>query len=275
MTSIVRIVLVGLAVWLATGRVGIAQTLDLSGDFVEGGMVIGETDPQNSVMLDQLELIVARDGTFVFGFHRDAPARQTLTVTSPDGKVVRRVLEVGNGRYDVQRIDGLPEEQVSPPPEVLARIRSEAAMVRTTRAHFRPVTDFPDEWQWPARGRVSGVFGSQRILNGQPRAPHYGIDIALPVGTPVLAPAAGTITLVEDLYFSGVTLMIDHGHGIMSTLLHLSEVLVAPGTRVRKGQKIALSGNSGRSTGPHLDWRVNWGNHARLNAALLVPPMSH
>ncbi|NQY82855.1 MAG: M23 family metallopeptidase [Alphaproteobacteria bacterium] len=250
-----------------------AAEVDLKGRFIEGGLVIGKTYPDNKISLDDVPLIVSKDGDFVFGFHRKAPDRQTLHVTLPDGSSHKQVLEISSRTYDVQRIDGLDEKWITPPSNVAKRIRADAAKVSAVRRSTQTTMYFGESWIWPAQGIISGVYGSRRVLNGKPRAPHYGIDISVTEGALVRAPASGTITLVEDLYYSGITVMIDHGMGIMSTMLHLQESLVKVGDQVSQGDVIARSGNTGRSSGAHLDWRINWLNHARLDPGLLVPLM--
>ena len=161
--------------------------------------------------------------------------------------------------YAIERVDGLPPATVTPDPEALERIRQEAELVATARARRDPRTDYAEGFAWPAGGRISGVYGSQRILNGEPRRPHYGLDIAAPTGSPVFAPADGIVTLVHpDMYFSGGTIVLDHGQGLSSTFLHLSRALVEAGTSVRKGDLIGEIGATGRASGPHLDWRMNW-----------------
>jgi murein DD-endopeptidase MepM/ murein hydrolase activator NlpD len=167
----------------------------------------------------------------------------------------------------------LPPDKVTPPSSLLDRIRRENAWVDEARRRDIPQTYFLSGFAWPVTGRISGVYGSQRILNGEPRQPHYGVDIAAPVGTPVRAPADGVVTLAEpNLYYTGVTLIIDHGYRLSSTLMHLSRLHVKVGQQVRKGEVVAAVGASGRVTGPHLDWRMNW-REARIDPALLVPPM--
>jgi murein DD-endopeptidase MepM/ murein hydrolase activator NlpD len=252
---------------LATAEAG---EVTLKGAFMQGGLVFGRTIPGAAASLDGRALRLTPDGRFIFGFGRDAAPRATLTVTAPDGRIETRELEIAQREYRIQRIDGLKKEYVSPPEEVLARIRADAAAARATD---RPETDFDSGFIWPALGPISGVYGSQRILNGEPRQPHYGVDVAGPVGTPVKAPADGVVTLAHPgMYFSGATLIIDHGHGLSSTFLHLEEIQVAEGQRVRQGEVVALMGRSGRVTGPHLDWRMNWRDQ-RIDPTLLVPPM--
>ena len=250
-----------------------AEELVLRGEIAEGGIVRGRTEPGAEVRLGEQRLRVSEDGSFVFGFHRDAEKVAVLTVVLPNGRVLRRPLEVAQRQYAVQRIDGLPSSKVTPPADVMERIQREIALVKKARAIDSARGDFESDFIWPVTGPISGVYGSQRILNGQPRQPHYGIDIAVPTGTPVVAPAGGVVVLAEpDLYFSGGTLMVDHGHGLMSAFLHLDTIDVVLGQEVAQGEVVATVGATGRVTGAHLDWRVNWFG-ARVDAGFLVPPM--
>ena len=173
----------------------------------------------------------------------------------------------------MQRIDGLPEKMVTPPKEVLQRIRAENARIAAVRARDRAAADFATGFAWPVTGAITGVYGSQRVLNGKPRQPHYGIDIAAPAGTPVRAPADGVVTLAETgMYFTGGTVILDHGHGLTSAFLHLSKLEAGEGEAVERGEVIARVGATGRVTGAHLDWRVNWFD-ARLDPKLLAGEM--
>ena len=267
--------------WMALGplcALGIAAAgaceTRLEGRPVQGGLLSGWTAPGSTVMLDDTPVLQTAQGDFVIGFGRDAAPGAVLHVTGPCAPRGRRIALTVAGRvFPVQRIDGLPPKMVTPDPAVLARIRADAAAARKARANRRPVRDDETGWQWPLVGTVTGVYGAQRILNGQPRAPHWGIDIAAPAGTPVRAPAGGLVTLAHpDMYYSGKTLFIDHGLGVTSAFLHLDSIAVAAGQRVERGDVIAGVGSTGRSTGPHLDWRVNWGS-VRLDAALLAGPM--
>ncbi|WP_420562997.1 M23 family metallopeptidase [Thalassobaculum sp.] len=244
-----------------------------NGAFTQGGIVFGQTEPGTRLVLDGIPVQVDGDGVFVFGFHRDAPAASTLVITAPDGTVETRTLEVAPREFQVQRIDGLPENMVTPPQEVLDRIKRDQEEVQAARATDRPETDFRSGFIWPATGRISGVYGSQRILNGQPRQPHYGIDIAAPKGTPVVAPADGLVTLAAtDHYYTGGTLILDHGHGLSSTFIHLDTVAAKVGEHIKQGAVIGTVGATGRATGLHLDWRMNWYDR-RLDPAFVVPPM--
>lgn len=242
----------------------------LDGAIVQGGLVFGQAPAGSEVELDDQSLMLSEEGHFVFGFTRDETASRTLTVQLPDGERWQRELTPEPREFNIERVDGLESEHVTPPPETYERIRQDAALTRQARERRDSRADWTNGWIWPARGRISGVYGSQRILNGQPRNPHWGLDIAAPTGTPVVAPAAGLITLAEpDMYFSGGTLFIDHGHGLVSAFLHLSEILVEVGQRVDQGQEVARIGATGRATGPHLDWRINVGN-VRVDPRLLL-----
>ena len=246
----------------------------LDGSRTQGGLLRGWVAPGSSVAFEGMPVRVSQDGWFLVGFGRDAPPEAELALSSPDGRRERLVLAVAPREYRIVRIDGLPPGRVAPRgEEELARIRREVRLVEEARSIDDPRTDFRTGFQWPVMGRVSGVYGSQRILNGEPRQPHYGVDIAAPTGTKVRAPADGLVTLAEpDLFLSGGTLIVDHGHGLSSAFLHLWRILVARGERVRQGEPVAEVGATGRATGPHLDWRVNLFER-RLDPALLVGPM--
>ena len=246
----------------------------LDGPRTQGGLLRGRVPPGSTVEYAGDAVRVSKDGWFLVGFGRDAPPEAELVVVFPDGRRERQVLKVDRREYDIQRIDGLPPRKVTPRSEEdLARIRAEVKMVMQARAIDDPRADFLGGFRWPAKGRISGVYGSQRILNGEPRRPHFGVEVAAPTGTEVSAPADGVVTLVHpDVFFSGGTLILDHGHGLSSAFLHLSRILVEKGERVVQGQLIAEIGETGRATGPHLDWRMNL-LHRRIDPALLVGPM--
>ena len=244
----------------------------LSGQVIEGGLIIARTDPSNQVSLANNTVRVAKNGIFVIGFHRDSDLPETLAITTPDGNTVKTTLSPHQRHYKIQRINGLKSGMVTPPAAVLSRIKADREAVRAARRTDTPLGDFWLGFDWPAHGRISGVYGSQRILNGQPRQPHYGVDIASPSGTPVYAPADGRITLVRDLYFSGWTIVMAHGLGVNSSFLHLDETMVKTGTFVKRGAVIGTIGSTGRATGPHLDWRIDWEGR-RIDPGLLVGPM--
>ena len=246
----------------------------LDGPRIQGGLLRGQVPPGSAVEFEGDAVRVSKDGWFLIGFGRDAPPTAELVVVFPDGRRERRELTVERREYDIQRIDGLPPGKVTPrSDEDIARIMAEIRMTKQARAIDDPRTDFLSGFRWPIKGRISGVYGSQRILNGEPRRPHFGIDIAAPTGTRVAAPADGVVTLVHpDMFFSGGTMIVDHGHGLSSAFLHLSRILVEKGQRVAQGETIAEVGSTGRSTGPHLDWRINLFGR-RVDPALLVGPM--
>ena len=248
-----------------------AQEVRFDGQLVQGGLVVGTTAPGAAVALDGKTVRVSPDGKFVLGFARDQRTARLEVWAAGAARTLD--LKVGARKFDIQRIDGLPEAQVTPDPAALARIEAENVKLVAARRRDTPETLFARGFDWPVTGRISGVYGSQRILNGQPRAPHLGVDVARPVGTPVLASADGIVSLAEgDLFFTGGTVMIDHGHGLSSIYAHLSRIDVSVGQRVRKGEAVAALGATGRVTGPHLHWGMTWFD-VRLDPALVVPPM--
>lgn len=236
-----------------------AQALELDGTAIQGGLIFGKTQAGNQVFLDDAEVMVSAEGDFVIGFGRDETGNRTLRVAESADSEIRLSLEVAPREYRIERVDGLPPKTVTPDPEAAQRIKEEGVMVASARARRDERSDYSDGFSWPAQGRISGVYGSQRVLNGEPRRPHFGLDIAADTGSPVYAPADGIITLAHpDMYFSGGTIILDHGQGLSSTFLHLSKILVETGTSVKKGDLIAEIGATGRASGPHLDWRMNW-----------------
>lgn len=246
--------------------------VELQGELAQGGLLLGQVEAGEQVYLDGEPLRTTGDGHFVFGFGRDAKPESSLKICS-QGACREQPLRIRQREYDVQRVDGVPQNTVTPPPEVLDRIRSENAQVGRARAKISDSLAFRQAFIWPLKGPITGVFGSQRVYNGEPRRPHYGVDVAAPTGTPVVAPADATVRLAHpDMYFSGGTLVMDHGFGVSSTFIHLSEVLVEEGQQVRQGQLVGKVGATGRATGPHLDWRMNWFN-VRLDPVLHVGAM--
>ena len=251
-----------------------ALAVELEGEPIQGGLMFGTIEPGSTVYLDDSPIAVSPEGYFVIGFGRDETGSQILRWRLPGEEDEQsRALEIASRSYDIERVDGLPPRTVTPDPEAAARIREERRMVATAKARRDQRADYAAGFEWPAYGRISGVYGSQRILNGEPRAPHYGVDVAAPTGTLVRAPAPGLITLAHpDLYFSGGTIILDHGQGLSSSFLHLSEILVEAGQYVRTGEPIGRIGMTGRATGPHLDWRMSWLDR-RVDPQLLVGPM--
>ena len=214
---------------------------------------------------------VAADGGVAFAAGRDETGPLRLRLVLPDGRVELRQIPVTRREWQLERIEGVPEATVNPPPDIAARIEREQALVSAARKRDDDRVDFQAQFQWPVHGRVSGVFGSQRIYNGTPKSPHSGLDVAAAQGTPVRAPAAGVVTLAEpDLYLTGGTVLLDHGHGVSSNFLHFSRIDVRVGERVEKGQVLGLVGATGRATGPHMHWGMNWFG-VRVDPQLLLP----
>lgn len=256
---------------------GPAQAQDspvaLQGEAVQGGLMLGRTVPGAVVLHDGKPVEVAADGRFIVGFARRAGPRSRLEVTLPEGRSLEIPVEVAQRQYQVQRIDELPEDQVSPGPEALARIRREAALIKAARARRSETPLFESPFEWPVVGVITGVYGSRRILNGEPRAPHLGLDIATDSGAPVRAPTEGVVALVhDDMFFTGKTVIIDHGHGLTSVYAHMSEILVEESDAVERGAPIGAVGASGRATGPHLHWGVHL-KGVGLDPALLAGAM--
>ena len=260
---------------LAASPLALGACLQFDGSLQQGGFIWGKVAPGSVVTLDGEQLDVLADGTTFAGFGRDAAASAELVVSGAQS--CRETLQVARREYQIQKVEGVPQKTVTPPPEELARIRREATLVANARAPKLARPDLLNSvlagFVWPVEGPISGVYGSQRFYNGEPRRPHFGVDVAVPTGTIVRAPAAGRVTLAEpDLYFSGGTVILDHGYRLSSSFLHMSEVSVQVGDELQAGDIIGAVGATGRATGPHLDWRMNW-REERIDPQLLAPPM--
>lgn len=250
-----------------------AQAMELRGQWQQGGVIIGKTPAGAQIEYMGKKLHLSPEGEFVIGLGRDAKPKAILVTINPDGSRSEQEFSVKQRTYNVQKVTGVPQQTVEPDPAQVERAKREAQMAADARKGDLPLTFFAQKFQWPLVGPITGVYGSQRIYNGVPNSPHYGVDIAKPVGTQVNAPAGGIVTLVHpDMFFSGGTLIIDHGHGLSSTFIHLSEILVNQGDAIVQGQAIAKVGKTGRATGAHLDWRMNWFEE-RVDPQLLVDPM--
>ena len=260
---------------LAASPLALGECPQFEGSLQQGGFIWGRVAPGSVVTLDGEQLDVLADGTTFAGFGRDAAASADLVVSG--AQPCRETLQVARREYQIQKVEGVPQKTVTPPPEELARIRREATLVANARAPKLARPDLLNSvlagFVWPVEGPISGVYGSQRFYNGEPRRPHFGVDVAVPTGTIVRAPAAGRVTLAEpDLYFSGGTVILDHGYRLSSSFLHMSEVSVQVGDELQAGDIIGAVGATGRATGPHLDWRMNW-REERIDPQLLAPPM--
>jgi hypothetical protein len=242
----------------------------LEGDFIQGGLVKGKTDNNISLKFKKRLLRKTPKGLFVIGFGRDHPQTANLSLKI-NQKWITKNINIKKRVYKTQIINGLEKKMVTPPKSFYDRIIRENKVIKEIRNLDSDIDFIFQKLNWPAKGIISGVFGSQRILNGKPKRPHYGIDIAAKKGTSVIAPIESIVRMAEkDLYYTGGTIMLDHGHGVTSVYSHLSLINVNVGDKVKKGQKIGEIGSTGRSTGPHLDWRINWFLE-RLDPALLVP----
>lgn len=236
-----------------------AEPIALSGRLEQGGIVFGQVEPSTGLTLDGRTVSVSDTGRFVFGLDRNAKPTATLLVRHGDGSETTQVLSIAPRDWIVERVDGLPQNTVTPDPKTVKRIQQEGSMIVAARNRTEPLPFFETGFLQPAQGRISGVFGSQRILNGQPRSPHSGLDIAAPTGTPILATADGIVSLVHDgMVLTGKTIMIDHGFGLDSVYIHMSEITVEQGQAVKQGDVIGAIGMTGRTSGPHLHFGISW-----------------
>ena len=247
--------------------------LELKGEWQQGGVIIGKVPQGTQVEYRGKQLHISPTGEFVIGLGRDAAKQANIITIDSNGVRQEHKFAVKKRTYNIQKVTGVPQKTVEPDPAQVERAKREAQMAADARKGDLPLTFFAQKFEWPLIGPVTGVYGSQRFYNNVPGSPHYGVDIAKPVGTLVKAPAGGVVTLVHpDMFFSGGTLIIDHGHGLSSTFIHLSAVLVKKGDAITQGQTIAKVGKTGRATGPHLDWRMNWFEE-RVDPQLLVEAM--
>jgi biotin carboxyl carrier protein len=242
---------------------GIGELVDnrvvLPASASQGAMVIGKVPAGSSVRYAGRDLRVSSYGSVVFGIGRDEKGPLQVQVRRPDGSSETASIVVTPRDWPTERVNGVPPKTVNPPPAIAERIAREQALVTESRRRDDNRTDFTQTFAWPVQGRISGRFGNARVYNGQPGSGHSGMDIAVPTGTPVKAPAAGIVTFANpDLYLTGGTLVLDHGFGISSNFLHLSRIDVKVGDRIEQGQTIAAVGATGRATGPHLHWGMNW-----------------
>ena len=232
--------------------------LSLQGNIEQGALLLGKVAPGTHISVNGRRVHVDDTGVFLFGLGRDHPQTLIVEAKFTDGSAVRREKMVQQRQYEEQYIDDLPVKMVTPPLELLDRISHEASDVLRARSHLTLIPHIQEGLIWPVNGPITGVYGSRRILNGKPRTPHYGIDIAAPPGTPVKAMSNGIVRLASELYLSGKTIIIDHGHGISSSYLHLQSITVETNDNVGRGHVIGRVGETGRTKGPHLDWRINW-----------------
>ena len=234
------------------------HALEFQGKFLQGHFILGKTDKGSQVFVDKKQVKVSMNGYFVFGIdrHRKFDVEITEIKDGDENKIIKKVFK---RKYNIQRIDGLPENKVTPPESIYKRIKDENGRIGKARAINSDLTFFTAKFIMPVEGIISGVYGSQRILNGKPKWPHYGIYIAAKKGTKIKSSGSGVVTMAEDdLYYTGGTIIMDHGHGISTIYSHLEDIMVNVGDEVKQGDIIGTVGSTGRSTGPHLDFRVNW-----------------
>ncbi len=256
-----RAFIAGAAAAFACSRAAFAQPsrVLISGTLEQGSLAVGRTRPGAGVTVDGMPVRVSASGEFAFGFEFNQTRATTIIARFADGTRETQSITPKARLYEIQRISGLPEKYVTPPPAVIARIKREGAEIARVRTRDTAEDWFAEKFDWPAAGIVSGTYGSQRILNGEPKAPHFGIDIAAPVGTPIHAPADAIVSLAEpDFYLDGGITVLDHGHGVSTCYIHQSKLLVKANQRVTRGELIGSIGQTGRATGPHLHWAMSW-----------------
>ncbi len=241
-----------------------AVTFD--GNFIQGSFILGKTEPGSEVFIDRKKVKVTPEGYFAFGLGRDR--KNDVVITINEKKIIKKVFK---REYKIQRIDGLEEKKVTPPEEVYERIKRENKWIGEARAINSDLTFFKNQFVIPVENVIiTGVYGSQRILNGKPKWPHYGLDFAADEGTEIKAMLDGIVTMAEpDLFYTGGTLIFDHGHGISTLYMHMKTLLVKKGQKVKQGDVIGTVGSTGRATGAHLDVRLNW-FQTRLDPATVL-----
>ena len=223
------------------------EAIEFKGKFLQGHYIIGVTDPSAKIIIDKKKVKVSKDGFFVFGLDRDRKFDVTIT-KDLNGKKEIIVKKILKRKYNIQRINGLPESKVTPPETVYKRIKEENNKIGQARSINSNLPFFKNQFIMPVEGIISGIYGSQRILNGKPKWPHYGIDIAAKKGTMIKSSGSGTVTMAEDdLYYTGGTIIMDHGHGISTIYSHLENVLVSVGDKINQGDIIGTVGSTGRS----------------------------
>jgi len=252
------------------------RELQLPEQLQQGQLVVGHAPKGAKIEFAGRRVLVGKDGVFVVGLGRDAPVEEKLHIRYSNGKANDVVLKIAKREYETERVNGLPQQTVTPNPELMKRIERERARVAETRnpnEARQNRDDFESGFIDPVENaRISGLWGRQRIDNGKPMAPHFGLDFAVPNGTPIRATAPGLVTLAEmGMVLNGGIVVLDHGHGVSTTTIHMSRIDVKPGQKLKQGDIVGLAGATGRATGPHVHWAANWFDVA-IDPALLPKP---
>ena len=242
------------------------SAIEFKGQFIQGHFILGKTEPNTKILIDKKKVKVSKDGYFAFGIKKDR--KYDIVISEDNKKIIKKIQK---RKYNIQKINGLAKKKVTPPEEFYARIKKENQLIAKAREIDSDLSFFKEKFIIPVDNAIiTGVYGSQRILNGKPRWPHYGLDFAQKKGTPVKAMNNGIVTLAEqDLFYTGATLIFDHGHGVSTLYMHLEKIFVKVGDHVKQGDIVGTVGATGRATGPHLDIRLNWFG-ARLDPASIL-----
>ncbi|MEZ4439649.1 MAG: M23 family metallopeptidase [Polyangiaceae bacterium] len=248
--------------------------LSLEGEAIQGGLLTAKVEPgTRGIKFPGHRVVIADDGTFLIAFSRNAPPKEVLTITFPDGAVLEHEFSVAQRSFEDDRIDGLPESFVKLPPATQKKLRADNARIDQKRMGYTKTAHYAEGFIWPCVGKITSRYGQKRFLNGIDSGFHWGVDVAVPVGTPVKAPAGGTVIFAEaGIPLAGTMVVIDHGHGLSSSLLHLATITAKVGQEVARGDVVGTVGMTGRTNGPHLDWRMNF-FEIRIDPELLAPPM--
>ncbi len=234
-----------------------SDRLELNGSFSQGGLLFGKTNPKDKIFFNNKKIFVNESGDFILAIGRDEKLENSITIEGLKENEKHKI-KISKRKYEIQKIDGLPKNQVTPSEEELKRIKKESKEISISKNKFLNQTFYKSGFIWPVKGIITGKYGNQRILNGQPRRPHYGLDIAAASGTKVISPSDAEVSLImEDTFFNGKMIILNHGLGLNSIYSHLKKIYVKEGIKIKKGDLIAEVGSTGRSTGPHLDWRIN------------------
>ena len=273
MSAFVKLFVIAILITGGCSSIRPIQAVQLTGEMTQGALIRGQTTKNAQVSLDGRSIAISPEGKFIFGFEREASLQSELKIKHADGRLEIKELHISARQYPLQKVYGIAQSITQPNPAHIARSQLDSQHTSDARKINTRLNYAFADFIWPITGRITGVYGSQRAYNDIPGSPHYGIDVAAPVGAKVVAPASGYISLaVDDMFYSGGTIIINHGYGLSSSFLHLSKLRVLPGQFVNQGDVIGEVGATGRASGPHLDWRINW-FEMRLDPATIMPPI--